>query len=416
MWRLLRQVACAALLLLLVASVTGASTVDWYIGQLSDKDPGLRAEAARAMGVGACCRPVRAVPYLLHALSDPEWKVREAAAEALGYFSPAADQCVPHLLERLSDQSVEVRRAVILSLGRLRADSEEVRQALKELAGDSDAGIRTNLMIASTLLGTTDDSAIPILVRALGSKSEPTSEAAGTALKELANKEPHRIVPALAEALKSLDQRTVNNAAELLQHLPSPRDLTLPAISGVYAEVDPRNRPLVLQILAQMDEEGKHALPLCIKALADSEAAVRKEALAGAMRYESRLDDYVGPVIESLKDSEDENLLLALEILRRLGHKATAAVPSLIAMTRSGSPAVRVGAVATLRKFTPPSKETLKALEEALKDENEEVRTASAAMLRAMRRRYPSGAIPVSQESAQSEKGNVPRHESSGKH
>ncbi|MBI5572541.1 MAG: HEAT repeat domain-containing protein [Desulfomonile tiedjei] len=410
MWRLLRQVTGSALLLLLTVTVTAASTVDWYIRQLRDKDPELRAETARAMAVGTCCRPLRAVPPLVQALSDPEWKVREAAAEALGYFSAAADQVVPRLLERLSDQSVDVRRAVILSLGRLRADSEEIRQALTQFASDADADIRTNLIIASALLGRTDDSAIPILVTALGSKSEPTSEAAGTALKECAGTEPHRIIPTLVEALKSSDERVVANVVKLFQELLDRRDWIIPELSGVYDEVDPRNRALVLQTVAQMDEGGDYALPLCVRALADSDAAVRKEALEGAMRYESSLDKHVGPIIQCLKDAEDENLLLAIGIVKRLDHKAVAAVPGLIALTRQGSTAVRVEAVSALRIFTPPSGETLEALDEALRDKNEEVRNASANTLRAIKRRYPSGAIDVPERAAELGQGNAPRH------
>ena len=410
MWTTLRQIAGTALLVLLAASWAGALTLDRNIRQLGDRDPVKRAEAARALGVGACCRPVRSVPPLLLALNDPEWKVREAAAESLGYFSLAADQCVPYLLERLTDERVEVRRAIVLSLGRLRTDSEEVRQALNGFAGDPDAGIRTNLAITWTLLGQRDDSAIPLLVQALGSKNPPTSQAAATALKELAETEPRTTVSALVEALKAPDGRLATNAMQVLSDLRDQRDVALPEVCRVYDEVAPENRAPILKALTQMDETGDHALPVCIKGLADSDAAVRREALVGAMQYESRLDRHVAPIIACLKDREDENRRLTIEILRALGSRARDAIPSLIALTREGRVEVRVAAVLALADFKPPPQEVLEALHEALKDENANVQTAATETLAALKLHNPSGGTPVSGRAAGPEEQNRPPH------
>lgn len=402
MLRLLAQVTTLALLVFLAVSFAAASAVDWHIKLLRDKNPELRAEAARALVTG-CCMPVRAVPPLIQALKDPEARVREAAAYSLGYFSAGAYQSVPHLLERLSDEKVEVRRVVILSLGRLQVNSEQVRKALTGLVSDPDAVIRTNVLIASAMLGNTNDSTLPILLEALGNNNATTSETAGMVLKGLAQKEPNRVIPALVEALKSPDALEVANVLNVLQNVRAQGDHVVSQVSGMYDRVHQKHRQRVLQTVVQMDEAGNHAVPVCIKALQDSDAAVRKEALLGLLRHKPVLDGRFAPIIESLKDSDEENRLLALGILKDLGNDALDAVPSLIALSREGSEHVRISAVSALGVFIPPSDETLNALDRILQDKDARVRLASVRTFRTLGQRVPSRVIPILEKAAKSE-------------
>jgi HEAT repeat protein len=60
-------------------------------------------------GIGTDAQP--AVPALSRALADPDVRVRQVAAEALGMFGPAAAEAVPALRRALDDDSPDVRRA-----------------------------------------------------------------------------------------------------------------------------------------------------------------------------------------------------------------------------------------------------------------------------------------------------------------
>ena len=54
----------------------------------------------------------------------------------------------------------------------------------------------------------------------------------------------------------------------------------------------------------------------------------------GALRYRSRLDAFIEPLVEWLKDQNEENQLLAIGIIRGLGDKGVRAIPSLISLVQ----------------------------------------------------------------------------------
>ncbi len=66
----------------------------------------------------------RAVPHLLRALGDEDWRVREAAAEALGKIGDP--QAVPHLIQALGDE--DVRWAAAEALGHMLPEPDVLRR------------------------------------------------------------------------------------------------------------------------------------------------------------------------------------------------------------------------------------------------------------------------------------------------
>ncbi len=69
---------------------------------LTDADPQVRRQAARALGqMGPDAEP--AVQELTQALSDADAPVRQAAVLALGKIGPAAAPAIPALIEALDD-------------------------------------------------------------------------------------------------------------------------------------------------------------------------------------------------------------------------------------------------------------------------------------------------------------------------
>jgi HEAT repeat protein len=78
----------------------GEPAVPVLVQSLSDPDPGVRAQAARALArMGVAAKP--AVPDLVKALHDSDEGVRIAAARALGQIGPAASEALPALVELL---------------------------------------------------------------------------------------------------------------------------------------------------------------------------------------------------------------------------------------------------------------------------------------------------------------------------
>jgi len=139
---------------------------------LRAKEKGVRADAARALGVLG--EP--ALPVLLLALQDPDWVVRYRAVEGLGFIKgsridslllPALDDPRDHVrymaakllgirqasgavkyLERLlGDENEYVRRSAAKALGEIAVPTS--RTALEvALHGETDEGVRKALHIA----------------------------------------------------------------------------------------------------------------------------------------------------------------------------------------------------------------------------------------------------------------------------
>jgi HEAT repeat protein len=347
---------------------------------------------------------MRAVLPLIEALKDSEWKVRRAAAEALGYFTSAGSKSIQPLIDRLQDDKAAVRQVAMLSLGRMGKGSSEVEAAVRQLAEDSDPITKMNAQIALALMGKSDGSAIPELMSGLGSKEDTTAKAAGLALSRLGQQSHEKLLPGLDVALNSNEEPLAANALKVLKGMKSGSAQFLPHLARLYDKVDSKKRRLVLQTVVEMDAKGDQALPLCASGLADPDPLTRKEALMGALRYRSRLDTFLEPLIEAIKDQNEENRLLAIGIIRGFGNRAAKAIPSLISLAQKGTPRVRVSALSCLAIFTPPSEEVIRILESGLVSSDEKVKMAALGSLRTAGQSNPDSVIPILEKALEAEK------------
>src|SRR5437870_5200221 len=101
--------------------------LDKPLKALGDKDDGIRAKAAFALGkIGP--DPKLAVKPLLKLLTEGNADVRRSASEALGQFKAAA---VPGLIEALKDDVVSMKIEAALALGQIGPDAKAALLALK---------------------------------------------------------------------------------------------------------------------------------------------------------------------------------------------------------------------------------------------------------------------------------------------
>ncbi len=308
-------------------------------------------------------------------------------------------------MDTLTDESVEVRRAAILSLGVLGSGVGAVERVLAQLQADPDASIKANVKIAKALIGPTDESDILILIEALGSKETSATDSAIKALKRFGKRAPEKLIPALVEAVKSNEQPVGKNALKVLAAMKDAGQTALPSIVAAYDNFDPKNRFLVLRTAIEIDVTGDHAIPLCMKALEDPEVMTRQEALKGALRHKTKLEGHFAPLVKSLKDTDEENKLLAIAMIKGIDNRAAEAVPSLIDLTKESNQTVRISAISALGSLNPPTKEAVAAVGAAIKDKDEKVRTTALSVLRNAGRRAPEMVIPVLEEALQTEHG-----------
>ncbi len=95
-----------------------------YVANLANKNPDVRRTALLnlgAMGMDA----EAAVPDVIRALDDPEWRVREAAIDALAALGPAARTAAPALLE-MYHSDVACRAEIVCKIGYIVPDNDDV--------------------------------------------------------------------------------------------------------------------------------------------------------------------------------------------------------------------------------------------------------------------------------------------------
>lgn len=184
------QVVCRAALILGLACglARGDEKVEAWAARLAAPTPEERIEAAFALGaMGEKASP--AVEALSQALGDKLFKVRAAAAIALGKIGPRiGDRATQVLLERLDDLSPSVRRAAakaLIRLGEVPA-KRALETLLKDLAHER-FKIRTTAAETLGSLGLAGEPALEALrVAAAEDKSRSARFAAAEAAESIA--------------------------------------------------------------------------------------------------------------------------------------------------------------------------------------------------------------------------------------
>ena len=129
-----------------------------WIEDLGSRDPAVRRSAAYALGKFTT-KAIDAVPRLERALRDKDNGVRAAAANALGEIGPTGlDDPVRSLLPLLGTQEADthVRRNAAIAIGKLvkqgladEAVAGQIRTGLEKALSDSEAPVRQNAAWAS---------------------------------------------------------------------------------------------------------------------------------------------------------------------------------------------------------------------------------------------------------------------------
>jgi type II secretion system protein G len=116
-------------------------TLDAWIVLTKDKNEGVRASAAEAIGkIGPEAKT--AIFALTELLNDTDAAVRQEAAVVLGRIGPAAKATIPALTELLKDEDLGIRWGTAWALGNMGPDAKAAIPALTELVKDKDESVR----------------------------------------------------------------------------------------------------------------------------------------------------------------------------------------------------------------------------------------------------------------------------------
>jgi HEAT repeat protein len=239
---------------------------------MSDQDPGVRAGAARALGLLRVPDGVKELTRVLR--EDPEPQVRQSAAVALGFIGDGS--AGGPLAAALSDGDAATRLAAVQALSTLR----------------SPAGV-------------------PALTESLKSPSQPLRRAAALALGEIGDAS---AAPALRPLLKDADPAVQGAAAQALGRLGDKDKGTLSTLKQwLKKSPSPELRLAAAQALARAgDRSGRDA---ALETLADRSAETRFRLQAVQVLSELRDPSTRPALLKVLETEQDPNVKAAAQTL-----------------------------------------------------------------------------------------------------
>lgn len=207
---------------------TAATTLPELLDMLRATDWKLRGAAARAIGSIGTQAGQAGVDGLATALRDRDWAVAEPVVEALSRIGAPA---VPALIDALSDNAVPVRWGAARALGRIGADAHDAVGPLGTALADPVMQVRWASARALLAMGETAAPAADALAGALQDDAWVVRWSAARALGSSASGSSlSQSVDALAAALADRDSRVCEAAAFALETIGPLARAAIPAL------------------------------------------------------------------------------------------------------------------------------------------------------------------------------------------
>jgi HEAT repeat protein len=324
----------------------------------NDIDPSVTVPALHALG-GAGEKGIAA---LIEALNNE--KARYWACIALGASGPKAKAAVPALAKLLSHQEPEIRMQAAIALGEIGPDSKTAATQLIKALSDEQNSVRYAAAFAIGQIGAAE--ATPELKKQLASQDSFLRMISAWALAKINPNDKAAVdeaVKLLVASLKDENPRVRAAAARGLHELKAPPEVIVPLFTDMLKDKDPVVRGNVIDALSTLDEK-------------------------------------IMPRLSTGLENKDVQSI-AVGIIRRLGPKAKALVPSLVKELSDPDPNHRQEVAFALAAMGPDAVEAVPALAKALEDSEASVRNTACYALGKIGPAAKS-AIPALQRSARS--------------
>jgi len=434
--RLTTSFPTAGLLILFLLTLTHVSSAQQLTGagipaavkDLKDKDPGVRADAARRLVLLALKAPNPALveaasPALIDALKDPDNTVRYRSVMALGILwtsvQPGPEMkkdAVPALAALLKDDYKNNRLRAAFTLARLGPDAKAAIPALTDAANNRSEGVQFMFREVLDEIGRATVADIPQLVAQLRDNNAEVRAQAIQRLESLKTEAKPAIGP-LLQALKDQNTRVrflsvlaLNNlietqsdveafitpfiallkdrdkyirshAASGLGKMGSRARTAVPALTAALSDTDENVCVSAAYALKTIGWESEIATNSLIGLLGDPRTDVRHAVASALSRTEVGSSIAISMLIEDLKKNAAVSSS-AVWALRSYGDRARDAVPTLAEMLGSDLPSrYRAEIAHVIGKVGPGAKQVLPFLVQSLNDRDESVRVAVAVAL-----------------------------------
>ena len=364
----------------------GAPAVPALIDTLKGDDRDGRAGAAWALLriAETQARPLvilPALPTLVAALDDPNPKVRDWSARAIGTLGVDGREAAPQLVRLLQDPDRSVRDSAGRSLVGIGAADKTAIAALAARLREPDFQGRLEAAKALAQLGPL---AIPTLITEL-KDPDPRVRAAAACAVDYMERVPvsAALVAALTAALKDDHSRVRFRAARALKAVGPQAKPAIPALAESLADPDRRVREAAAAALGE--RVGRPALPILVAALKANDPVKRAQAAYAMCYLERAAEPASALLIEALGDEDATVRTAAAWALGRI-HRGGDAVKRLAAgfaarSLRHGILPALLGIEADRRAASANHEAAIAALGRALEDPDAGVRRGAAQSL-----------------------------------
>ena len=280
---------------------------------LTDEAAVVRSAAADALSeVGVSVDGV--VPALIRTLSDPDPEVRTGAAKGLdrlGWLqtekTPGIQDAILPLMELRQDSNWRVRAAAALALGRMRLLHQGIVPALVQALQDEDAGVRRAAAVGFFNIG-----------RHVQYIHGPPYELPPEHLQNQRRAEARRAMPALIRALADSDRDVRRWVARTLYELGPTAD-AVPALLDALWDEFANVRMLAASALGKAQPTTDPIVVALIDALNDDSSSVRQAAASALGRIGPAAKAAVPAVTALLADDNDRVRTAAGRALELIG-------------------------------------------------------------------------------------------------
>ncbi len=278
---------------------------------MASPEPGLRQNAARALGRLGKAVGAEQVEGLCRALADADPLVRREAASALGSVGRAnARGAAAPLLERFrQDEDGEVRRAALDALVNVVGPKDrEAAGPLRELLDDADRDVSLSAALALANIGGEEAAgALGVLRNALGDADAKMRVLSAAGLANLAEGAAPA-VPELARALTDRDPDVRRHAALALSRVGRAAANAVDQLAGALASSEPREvRAFAAEALSRMGASVEKAVPELLRTVKEDPDAEVRHRSVWALVQVSDLNRFptAEPLLVAVLDEKD---------------------------------------------------------------------------------------------------------------
>ncbi len=355
----------------------GRPVVGLLTQAIKDPEPRVRQGAALALGR---IRPLATgtAQKLSAGLNDSDRHVKAAFLTAIGHLGPRANECVPAVRVMLKDESAGIRIQAIGILFQSAPRDDRLLGDLTGLLNDPEAQVQRHAMETIRALGPPGRKALPVAIEKLNSP-DPDVRLAAAELIGSHGPAAAAAVPALTALLDDPSPKLQTIAAKTLGSLGTAAKPAFGRLTALLGAKQAEVREAATSTLGSLDLEAEVVRPHIARALRDDSTEVRRAATRAIQRFGPQAALFL-PDIISLAEKK-ENLRTLQRLLRRFERTGPDArsLPELVKLLDHKQDSVRLLAIKFLGLAGKNARDAIPALERMRDDPSAEVRKQAEA-------------------------------------